>query len=55
LLAARRAVLHAQTMARGTEHGSTLQGHLAQLDAQIQAMEEECSETEARRMTQLAR
>ena len=55
LLAARRAILRAQTMASGTEHGSTLQRHLAQLDALIQIVEQECSETEARRMAPLAR
>jgi hypothetical protein len=55
LLAARRAILRAQTMASGTEHGGTLQGHLAQLDALILIVEQECSETEARRMAPLAR
>jgi len=42
-------------MASGTEHSSTLQGHLAQLDALIQAVEQQCSELEARRVADLAR
>src|SRR5207244_2499074 len=50
LLAARRAVLRAEPLARGSARGSTLQGHLAQLDALIQAVEQECSETEAQRV-----
>jgi DNA-binding response OmpR family regulator len=48
LVGARRAVLRAQAMVRGTEDGSTLQGHLAQLDALIRTLEQECAEPEAR-------
>src|SRR5215208_2957892 len=55
LLAARRAVLRAQAMASGTEHISALQVHLAQLDAHIQALEEECPQTEAGSVAHLAR
>jgi hypothetical protein len=54
LLAARRAVRRAQAMASDSEHRSRLQGHLAQLEALIQAVQQECSRTEARRVADLA-
>jgi DNA-binding response OmpR family regulator len=55
LLAARRALVRAQDMASGMEQSGTLQGHLAQLDALIQVVEQECSQTEVRRVADLTR
>jgi two-component system, OmpR family, KDP operon response regulator KdpE len=55
LLAARRALVRAQDMASGMEQSGTLQGHLAQLDALIQVVERECSQTEVRRVADLTR
>ena len=55
LIAARRAVERAMAMASGTEYVSALHGHLAQLDPLIQAVERECTETEGRRIANLAR
>jgi hypothetical protein len=53
LLAARGAVLRAQAMSSGTEHSRTIEEHLAQLDALVQAVERECSETPAGRVAGL--